>query len=127
MALPRRGQPGASRNAKVWQGVAAGFLATGGVPRCAVLGTGTVAMMPRAGWLLRWLYPGQHLLAAVANHRELTASMNASGYGTLGYGWILLAFPIIGLIMGASGSSWAHNVTSGDPGSPHGRRRSAGS
>jgi len=29
-----------------------------------VLGTGTVALMPRAAWLRHWLYPGQHLLAA---------------------------------------------------------------
>ena len=115
------GSPEQAVNAKVWQGVAAGFLATGvGALIVAVLGTGTVAMMPRAGWLLRWLYPGQHLLAAVARHRELMAGMNASGYGTLGYGWILLAFPVIGLILGASGSSWVHNVTSGDPDSPPG-------
>ena len=40
--------------------------------------------MPRVGWLLRWLYPGQHLLAALAYHRELAASMNASGMAPWG-------------------------------------------
>ena len=72
--------------------------------------------MPRSGGLLHWLYPGQHLSAAVAYHRELWASTNAARYFL-----ILLAFPIIGLILGGSGSSWAHNVLdSGDPGSPPG-------
>jgi hypothetical protein len=82
--------------AKVRQRVAAGFLTTGiGALMVTVLGTGTVALMPRAGWLLRWLYPGQHLLAAVASNRELTASLNADNYGT-----ILLVFPVIGLVLG---------------------------
>jgi hypothetical protein len=73
-----------------------------------VLGTGTVALMPRSGGLLRWMYPDQHLSAAVADNRELTASANAAEYFL-----ILLAFPIIGLMLGALGSSWG----SGDPGS----------
>jgi hypothetical protein len=42
------------------------------------------ALMPRAGWALHWLYPGQHLLAAVAYHHELTASVRAGGYGCIG-------------------------------------------
>jgi hypothetical protein len=65
--------------------------------------------MPRAGWLLHWLYPGQHLSAAIAYNRELTASSNATGYFL-----ILLAFPIIGLIQGVLGSSWAVVGGSGD-------------
>jgi len=82
--------------ARVRQRVAAAFLTTGiGALMVTVLGTGTVALMPRAGWLLRWLYPGQHLLAAVAANRELTASLNADNYGT-----ILLVFPVIGLVLG---------------------------
>ena len=67
------------------------------------------------GGLLRWLYPGQHLSAAVAYNRELTASTNAKGYFL-----ILLAFPIIGLILGAPASSWTHILPPGDPGSPPG-------
>jgi hypothetical protein len=78
-----------------------------------------VALMPRSGGLLRWLYPGQHLSAAVAYNRELWASMNAQGYFL-----ILLFFPIIGLVLGAAGSSWA---VAGSPRLSAGRRRSAGS
>ena len=103
-------------NARVWQGVAAGFLATGiGALIVTVVGTGTIALMLRSGWLLHWLYPGQHLSAAVAYNRELTASTNAGGYFL-----ILLAFPIIGLILGAPASSWTHILPPGDPGSPPG-------
>ena len=102
--------------ARAWQGVAAGFLMTGlGALVVAVAGTGTIALMTGSGWLLHWLYPGQHLSAAAAYGRELTASMNASGYGQM-----LLIFPVIGLVMGVFGSAWAHNITSGGPGSPPG-------
>ena len=97
MAYRGPDSPGQVVNARIWQGVAAGFLVTGlGALIVTALGTGTVALMPRAGWLMRWLYPGQHLSAAVAYGRELTASMNASGYVL-----ILLAFPIVGLVLGA--------------------------
>lgn len=75
-----------------------------------VLGTGTIALMPRSGWLLSWLYPGQHLVAAVARGRELWASVRASGYFA-----ILLTFPVIGLVMGlAAGGAVAQ------PGPPSG-------
>ena len=103
-------------NARVWQGVAAGFLATGiGALIVTVVGTGTIALMIRSSWLLHWLYPGQHLSAAVAYNRELTASSNAAGYFLM-----LLAFPIIGLIQGTLGSSWALDRGSRDSGSPPG-------
>ena len=109
----RSGRPEQTANARAWQGVAAGFLATGvGALIVTAVGTGMVALMPRSGGLLRWLYPGQHLSAAVAYNRELWASMNAQGYFL-----ILLFFPIIGLSLGAAGSSWA---VVGDPGSPPG-------
>ena len=105
-------------NARVWQGVAAGFLATGiGALIVTVVGTGTIALMLRSGWLLHWLYPGQHLSAAVAYNRELTASTNAGGYFL-----ILLAFPIIGLILGAPASSWTHILP---PATPAHRRAAA--
>jgi hypothetical protein len=110
------GSPGQVDRARGWQGVVAGFLATGvGALIVTAVGTGTVALMPRSGGLLRWLYSGQHLSAAVAHNRELWASMNAQGYFL-----ILLFFPIIGLILGAAGSSWAFARGSGDPGSPPG-------
>jgi hypothetical protein len=105
------GCPGQVDQARVWQGVVAGFLATGvGALIVTAVGTGTVALMPRSGGLLRWLYSGQHLSAAVAHNRELWASMNAQGYFL-----ILLFFPIIGLILGAAGSSWAFVRGSGSP------------
>src|SRR5262249_37641586 len=68
-------------------------------------GTGTIALMPRASWLMHWLYPGQHLAAAAHGH-ELAASGAAAGYLVL-----LLAFPVIGLGAGAwggiSSAEWA--------------------
>ena len=101
--------------ARAWQGVAAGFLMTGlGALVVSVAGTGTIALMARSGWLLHWLYPGQHLSAATAHGRALTAGLNATGYGQM-----LLIFPVIGLVLGVFGSAWAHNLTSG-PGSPPG-------
>ena len=75
----QQGSPGQGANARIRQCGAAGFLAAGvGALIFTILGTGTIALMPRAAWLLRWLYPGQHLLAAVAYNRELTASVNAA-------------------------------------------------
>ena len=68
-----------------------------------------VALMPRAGWLMGWLYPGQHLAAAVAHGHELAASGAASGYLLL-----LLAFPLVGLGAGA----WGGMSTAEVPGGP---------
>ena len=82
--------------ARFRQGAAAGFLATAvGALMVTVLGTGTVALMNRADWVVRWLYPGQHLLAAVTANRALTASVCTDVYGL-----IMLVFPVIGLLMG---------------------------
>ncbi len=90
------GSPDQVADARTRQSAAAGFLATGvGALIVNVLGTGTIALMSRASWLLHWLYPGQHLLAAVVRARELTASADAAGYLL-----ILLAFPVIGLVLG---------------------------
>ncbi len=103
------GDPRQLAKARLRQGGAAGFLATGiGALVVTVLGTGTIALMPRAGWALRWLYPGQHLLAAVTYNRELTASVRAGGYDL-----ILLFFPVIGLLIGLAASTSA-----GQPGPP---------
>jgi hypothetical protein len=97
------GSPQQLIHARIWQSVVAGLLATGtGALIVAVLGTGTVALMPRAAWLRDWLYPGQHLLAAAAYHHELAASSSIGGYGL-----ILIAFPVIGLVLGFSGSAAA--------------------
>jgi len=93
----------------------AGFLTTAvGALIVAVLGTVTVALMPRAGWVLHWLYPGQHLSAAAAYSRELTASVRAK------YGLILLAFPVIGLILGWASGACAAGEPAAPPGPPPG-------
>ena len=95
------GDPHEVDTARIWQCGVAGILTTGvGALIVAVLGTGTVALMPRAAWLRHWLYPGQHLTAAAVHSRELTAS-NGSG----AYGLILIAFPIIGLFLGIFSSA----------------------
>jgi hypothetical protein len=80
---------------KIRQGLAAGMLATavGSLLVCA-LGPVTIALMPRAGWLVHVLYPGQHLSAAAV------ASL-VTGYFPAGYFLIWLAFPVIGLGIGS--------------------------
>ena len=94
------GDPQQLAKARIWQGSVAGFLATGiGGLIVTVLGSGTVALMPRAAWLRHLLYPGQHLLAADAASRELVARELAQGYRV-----ILVAFPVIGLLLGLIGS-----------------------
>jgi hypothetical protein len=96
--------------ARIWQCGVAGILATGvGALIVAVLGTGTVALMPRAAWLRHWLYPGQHLLAAAVHSRELAASNSGGAYGLF-----LIAFPVIGLLLGVFSSAAAID-SSGPP------------
>ncbi len=110
------GDPYEIDKARIWQCGVAGILATGvGALIVAVLGTGTVALMPRATWLRHWLYPGQHLLAAAVHSRELTAS-NGSG----AYGLILIAFPIIGLLLGIFSSAAVVEWSGPPPGGPAG-------
>jgi hypothetical protein len=106
--------------ARVRQGAAAGFLATGvGALIVTVLGAGTIALMPRAAWLQHWLYPGQHLLATVAYGRDFSASSHTQGYGLM-----LLLFPVIGLlfgtILGPSASSYGPAPGGGGPPDPPG-------
>ena len=105
---------------RVRQGAAAGFLATGvGALIVTVLGAGTIALMPRAAWLQHWLYPGQHLVAAVAYSRDFSASSHAQGYGLM-----LLIFPVIGLLLGMclgpSASSYGTSPSGGGPPGPPG-------
>jgi len=86
--------------ARRWQGIVAGLLATGsGALIVTVLGTATLALMPRAAWLRHWLFPGQHLLAAATRSYELGTSSTVGGYGL-----ILIAFPVIGLALGSLSS-----------------------
>lgn len=103
MAVRRYRGPGSPQElirARLWQGIAAGVLATGvGALIVTVLGTATLALMPRAAWLRHWLFPGPHLLAAATRSHELGTSSTVGGYGL-----ILIAFPVIGLALGALGS-----------------------
>jgi hypothetical protein len=105
------GTPEQVFRAGIRQAVAAGFLATAvGALMVAVLGTVTIAMMSRAGWVLHWLYPGQHLPAAVAYANQLAASVRADNYGL-----ILVVFPVIGLLMGLAGGGLAAPAPLADP------------
>jgi hypothetical protein len=103
------------RRAGLRQAGAAGFLATAvGALTVTALGTATVALMPRAGWLMRWLYPGQHLTTATAYLRELTASVRVGHYGLT-----LMIFPVIGILMGLwAGASVAYSDPAQDGGGP---------
>jgi len=92
------------------QSTVAGLLTTlVGALLVTLAGTGTIALMPRAGWLMHWLYPGQHVAAAIAHGHELAASGAAAGYLLL-----LLAFPFAGLGAGA----WGGMCTAETPGGP---------
>lgn len=100
--------------ARIRQAAAAGFLATAaGALTVSVLGTATVALMPRAGWLMSWLYPGRHLTAATAYLPEVTASVRAGHYGLM-----LLFFPVIGLAMGLLAGVAATEYGTGTAGGP---------
>jgi hypothetical protein len=81
--------------ARIRQGLAAGALATvvGSLLVCTV-GPVTIALMPRAGWLVHVLYPGQHLTHAAV------ASLVA-GYFPAGYFLVWFCFPLIGFGIGA--------------------------
>ncbi len=81
--------------AKIRQGLAAGTLATvvGSLLVCT-LGPVTIALMPRAEWLMHLLYPGQHLTASAV-------ARLLNGFFPAGYFLIWLVFPIIGLVVGA--------------------------
>jgi hypothetical protein len=110
VAVLRYREPGSPQQVsgvRIWQGGAAGLLATGiGGLLVTVLGTGTVALMPRAAWLQNLLYPGQHLLPAVVHSRDFAASSTVGGYGL-----ILLAFPVIGIVMGLFGVAIGDSAT----------------
>jgi hypothetical protein len=105
------GRPERAAAPRMKQAAAAGLLACMvGALMTTLLGTVTIALMPRTGWMLHWLYPGQHLSAAVVYHRALRASVGADGYGLM-----LLAFPVIGLAVG-----WAAGAPTERPGAPSG-------
>jgi len=89
------------RNVRFGQGIAAGVLANGTAAIfVSALGTGTTALMLRSAWLLHWLNHG-HQLTAIATYRYET---NAAG-GAAAYLFMLIWFPVIGLLMSAFGTA----------------------
>jgi hypothetical protein len=94
----RSGGPLALADARIRQGLAAGTLAAGlGSLLVCTLGPVTMALLPRADWLAHLLYSGQHLTAAAAVNR---VDGQAIGHAA-GYILIWIAFPLIGLAVGA--------------------------
>ena len=86
-------------NFRIDQGIAAGVLTNGTAALFATaLGTSTVALMLGSAWLLRWLSHGRPL-TAIATYRSET---NA-GSGANTYLFMLIWFPVIGLLMSLVG------------------------
>jgi hypothetical protein len=95
-----RGEASVSR---AWQGFAAGVVSGGvGALFVTVLGTGTTALLVRSAWVRHWLYHGHHLTASAVYGRELFATQNVAGYF-----FLLVGFPLIGLVLGVTGSGIA--------------------
>jgi len=91
------------RGVRIGQGIAAGVLANGiAALFTTALGTGTIALMLRSAWLLRWFNHG-HQLTAIAAYRY---ESNAGG-GANVYLFMLIWFPVIGLFMSALGAACA--------------------
>jgi len=81
------------------QGIAAGVLANlTGALFVTAFGTSTTALMLKSAALRHWLYDGQHLSALALYQHELNNSMGAQMYV-----FMCVAFPVIGLAMGAVG------------------------
>ena len=85
--------------AQCWQGLGAGVV-SGGVAAAfvTVCGTGTTALLVKSAWVRGVLYHGQHLTASAVYGRELFATQDL-----VGYIFLLVAFPIIGLAMALTG------------------------
>ena len=84
---------------RIGQGFAAGVLANGiAALFTTALGTATIALMLRSSWLLRWLNHGHQLTAIAAYRYESTAAG-----GPTVYMFMLIWFPVIGLLMSALG------------------------
>jgi len=102
LAVWRGRAPGGAalpRNVRIGQGFAAGVLANGiAALFTTALGTGTIALMLRSAWLLRWLNHGHQLTAIAAYRYENTASSGANVYL-----FMLIWFPVIGLLMSGLG------------------------
>ena len=98
-----RGPGGAAlpRNVRIGQGIAAGVLANATAALfVSALGFGTTALMLRSPWLLHWLSHGQRLTAIAAYRYEIIAGTNTNVYP-----FMLILFPVIGLIMSVLGAA----------------------
>lgn len=84
------GRPRGGRRGVLANGTAALFT--------TALGTGTIALMLRSAWLLRWLNHDYQLTAIAAYRYQATA-----GAGANMYLFMLTWFPVIGLLMSALG------------------------
>jgi len=102
LAVWRGRAPGGAalpRNVRIGQGFAAGVLANGiAALFTTALGTGTIALMLRSAWVLRWLNHG-HQLTAIATYRY----ENTAGGAANVYLFMLIWFPVIGLLMSLIG------------------------
>jgi hypothetical protein len=92
-----------------------------GALTATVLGTGTTALMLKSAWARGWLYHGQHLTASAMYGRELYAGVDVTFYAV-----ICVIFPVIGLIVGVSGSGLANMVDAIAGGGRPGPRRAPG-
>ena len=66
----------------------------------SALGFGTIALMLRPAWLLHWLNHGHQLTAIAAYRYEANASSGAAVCL-----FMLIWFPVIGLVMSALGAA----------------------
>jgi hypothetical protein len=83
------------------QALAAGLVSGGvGAAFVTVLGTGTTALLVKSAWVRGLLYHGQHLTASAVYGRELFAAQDVGAYLLL-----CVAFPIIGVMLGAVGAT----------------------
>ena len=105
--------PGEAGVARAWQGFAAGLVSGGvGALFVTVLGSGSVALLVKSAWVRDWLYQGQHVTASAVYGRELFASQNVTAYP-----FLLVAFPVIGLVLGLTGAGIANVAASSRAGS----------
>jgi hypothetical protein len=105
--------PGEASVARAWQGFAAGLVSGGvGALFVTVLGSGSVALLVKSAWVRDWLYQGQHVTASAVYGRELFVSQNVTAYP-----FLLVAFPVIGLVLGLTGAGIANVVGSSRAGS----------
>ena len=105
---PDRGGQLPLADTRARQGVAAGLSAgTAAALLAAVLGIGTIALLPREAGRFEWVLPNWHLSPAAVFGFELGVS-----HGAAGYLLVLVMFPLLGAGLGA----WGGLFAAGQPG-----------